>query len=141
MIHLKQQKICDNLFTLACDNHNNTRGRLVSAVVYKNQIISYGFNSKKSHPFVIPFQKNEDAIYLHAETDAIKNALKRVSVEQLSKCDLYVIRAKQKSPSDKTMIYGMSKPCKGCSKCISTFGLRSVIYSTDEGELVKVMSV
>lgn len=138
MLTQKQEKFCSSLFALACDNHNKTRGRLVAAVVYKNQIISYGFNSKKSHPFVIPFQKNKDAIYLHAETDAIKNALKMVSVEQLSKCDLYVIRAKQTSPTNKTMVYGISKPCNGCSKCINTFGLRSVIYSTDVGELVKV---
>lgn len=138
MITSKQNKICKSLFDLACDNDNKTRCRLVAAVVYKNQIISYGFNSKKSHPFVIPFQKNDDAIYLHAETDAIKNALKRVSVEQLSKCDLYVVRSKYVDKRKTTMTLGLSKPCKGCSRCITQFGLRSVIYSTDDGEFVKL---
>jgi tRNA(Arg) A34 adenosine deaminase TadA len=138
MLTIKQQKICDNLFALACDHRATSNARIVAAIVYKNQIVSYGFNSKKSHPFVIPYQKNEDAIFLHAETDAIKNALKRISVDQLSKCDLYIIRAKQVSSKNKNMIFGMSKPCKGCAKCISQFGLRSVIYSTDDGEFVKL---
>jgi len=133
-ITTKQKKICDNLFSLACDHNSTVRARIMAAVVYKNQIISYGFNSKKSHPFVIPFQKNDDAIYLHAETDAIKNALKRITVEQLAKCDLYVIRAKQLSSTNRRMKLGMSKPCKGCAKCISQFGLRNVIYGTDTGE-------
>ena len=128
----KQQKITRTLFQLAKDNETATRAKLVAAVVYKNQIISFGFNSKKSHPFVIPFQKNEDAIYLHAETDAIKNALRTIGVDQLAKCDLYVVRAKYTDKNRSNVQLGMAKPCKGCAKCISQFGVKRVIYSTDE---------
>lgn len=132
MLTNKQQKITNTLFALARDHNGASRARLVAAVVYKNKIISFGFNSKKTHPFVIPYQKNDDAIYLHAETDAVKNALKHISVEQLSKCDLYVVRVKFADRNRRIPQLGMAKPCKGCSQCINTFGLRNVIYSTDE---------
>jgi tRNA(Arg) A34 adenosine deaminase TadA len=132
MLTNKQQKIVRTLFQLARDNDTSTRAKLVAAVVYKNQIVSFGFNSKKSHPFVIPFQKNEDAIYLHAETDAIKNALRTIGIDQLTKCDLYVVRAKYTDKNRSDIHLGMAKPCKGCARCISQFGIKRVIYSTDE---------
>jgi tRNA(Arg) A34 adenosine deaminase TadA len=135
MLTHKQSKIVDTLFMLASDHEATGNAKIVAAVVYKNQIISYGFNQLKSHPFIIPYQKNEDAIYLHAETDAIKNALKRITVDQLSKCDLFIIRAKQKSSTSNKIVYGIAKPCDGCAKCISTFGLKKVYYSTNEQDI------
>lgn len=139
MLTNKQKKIVDNLFMLASDHEATANAKIVAALVYKNQIISYGFNRRKTHPFIIPYQKNEDAIYLHAETDAIKNALKRISVDQLTKCDLFIIRSKQKSSIKKGGIcFGMAKPCDGCTKCIATFGLRNVYYSTNEQEIKRM---
>lgn len=133
MLSKKQEKIIDNLRILANDTPGCARARMVAAIVYKNQVISYGFNERKTHPFVRPFQKNDEAIYLHAETAAIKNALKRLSVEQLSRCDLYIVRSKTvyKGKNKFDQIFGMAKPCSGCQKCIQSFGLRKVFYSTD----------
>ena len=56
-------------------SHRGLRARLAACVVYKRDIVSFGINQLKSHPFQAKFSKNEDSIFLHAETDAIKNAL------------------------------------------------------------------
>jgi len=99
--------------------------QIAAAIVYKRQLISVGFNQKKTHPFQKTFSKNPDAIYLHAETSAIYNALKKVSVEELKKCSLYIFRIKSDGST------GLAKPCVGCMKCITTFDLKAVYY-TDE---------
>lgn len=106
--------------------------RISAAIVYKNDIVAFGVNTRKSHPFQAKFGKNEDAVYLHAETDAIKNALKYITVEELEKSTLYICRVKFTDTHRKKMIFGLSKPCCGCARCISTFGIKNVIYSLDE---------
>jgi len=105
--------------------------RVSAAIVYKNDIVSFGVSARKSHPFQAKYGKNEDAVYLHAETDAIKNALKYISVEELEKSTLYICRIKFTDTHKKNMIFGLSKPCCGCAKCISTFGIKNVVYSLD----------
>lgn len=105
--------------------------RVSAAVVYKNNIISFGINARKSHPFQAKFGKNKDAVYLHAETDAIKNALKYITIDELEKSTLYVCRIKFTDTMKKGMIFGLSKPCPGCTRCIVNFGIQSVIYSLD----------
>ena len=69
---------------------NRTGARLASAIVFKNQVVSYGVNQNKSHPFHSRFSDHDDAIFLHAETDAIKNALKRIEEEDLIKAIHYL---------------------------------------------------
>ena len=127
-------KILENIFQLAQDTEGAGNSRLAACIVYKNKIISYGFNQKKTHPFQSQYSKNEDAIYLHSETDAIKNALKRVDPEILEKSTLCVVRAKRNSDNHKEWIFGLAKPCCGCAKAIATFGIKNVIYTTDEGD-------
>lgn len=105
--------------------------RISAAIVFKNNIVAFGINARKSHPFQAKFGKNEDSVYLHAETDAIKNALKYISIEELSKSTLYVCRVKFSDTMKRSMIFGLSKPCSGCSRCIATFGIRNVVYSLD----------
>ena len=105
--------------------------RVSAAIVYKNDIVSFGVSARKSHPFQAKYGKNEDAVYLHAETDAIKNALKYISVEELEKSTLYICRIKFTDTHKKNMIFGLSKPCCGCAKCISAFGIKNVVYSLD----------
>ena len=80
--------------------------RLAACVVYKNDIVSFGLNEKKSHPFQAKYGKNSDAVYLHAETSAIKNALKYLSVEELADSSLYVCRVKFYDQNKKKLIFG-----------------------------------
>ena len=125
-------EIQDEIFKLAQSVEPVRGARIAAAVVRRGKVISYGYNHKKSHPFQTRFCKNPHAIFFHAEVHAIKNALKSVDVEDLYKCELYIVRAKR-DKANRKWITGMSKPCSGCQKCIDLFDLKSVYYSI-EGE-------
>ena len=125
--------VMDNLFKLAEASPNDTRAQLAACIVYKKEVISYGFNRKKSHPFQAKFGVNCDSIFLHAETDAIKNALRKIDVDKLAKTTLYVARVKKPHPRAKKMVGGLAKPCLGCAKAISTYAIRRVVWSLDDG--------
>lgn len=107
--------------------------KMASAIVYRNKIISVGMNSMKSHPLQAKYAKNEHAIFLHSEIAAIKNALREVSVDDLSKCDIYVVRVKKEKPFTKKYVLGLAKPCAGCERAIAEFGLKKVVYTCDDG--------
>ena len=109
------------------------RSRLAAMLVYKNDVIAVGYNKKKTHPLAQRFQKHEEAIYLHAEIDCIKNALRIVEPEILQKCTMYVLRMKRPDRNPKTFVRAMSKPCCGCHHAIEQFGIKKVYYTTDEG--------
>jgi deoxycytidylate deaminase len=79
----------------------------------------------------VEFGKNQDSLFLHAEVDAIKNALRLISVDQLSKSELYVVRVKRVE-GKKGWFKGLAKPCEGCQRAIETFNLKAVHYTTDE---------
>ena len=127
-------EIFNETFKLAQSVEPVRGARIAAAVVRRGKVISYGYNHKKTHPFQTRFCKNPHAIFFHAEVHAIKNALKSVDVEDLSKCELYIVRAKR-DKANRKWITGMSKPCSGCQKCIDLFDLKSVYYSI-EGEIV-----
>ena len=105
--------------------------KLSAAIVQKNRIISVGQNSYKSHPFQKRFGKTTDSIFLHAETSAIVKAIKELDTTDLSNCDLYICRMKRCS-RNLNDIYGLAKPCIGCARAITEFGIRNVFYTTNE---------
>ena len=106
--------------------------RLAACVVYKNDIVSFGINEMKSHPFQAKWGTNKEAIFLHAEVSAIKNALKQITLKEFEKSTLYVCRVRYEDWTKQRLVFGLSKPCDGCIRCISTFNLRSVYYSLDD---------
>lgn len=130
----KHSRYLNILSKLATDIVSPVSGnaRLAACVVLKNNIVSFGVNEKKSHPFQARYGKNKDAVYLHAETAAIKNALKYISVAELEKATLYVCRVKFSDAAKKAFIFGLSKPCSGCFRCINTFNIKQVVYSLDK---------
>lgn len=111
------------------ENLSDRRFRHVAAIVYRNKIIALGHSHKKSHPFQSKYRKNEDAIYWHAETHAIFNALKIVDSDTLKKCRLYVCRVK--NDQDERQMFGLSKPCDGCQECIDDHQIPTVVYTLD----------
>jgi deoxycytidylate deaminase len=110
--------------------------RLIAAVAHRGNILSFGSNSMRSHPFQQRFGRNSDAMFWHAETNAIYNFLRHHNSDDLSKTSLYVMRIKRPSESSKNWVLGMSRPCKGCQKCIMDFGIPRVIYTTDNQTFV-----
>lgn len=102
------------------------RIKLAAGVVYKNRLVAVGINSYKSHPLMTKFGKNPEAIYLHAEVDAIKNALRVLSLQELEKSDILVVRVKKDGHDYKTCL---AKPCEGCARAIEAFNLRNLYYT------------
>jgi len=130
--HIRYLNILSKVATDTITTPNNN-AKLAACVVYKNNLISFGVNERKTHPFQAKYRKNKDSVFLHAETAAIKNALKHLNVEELSKSTLYVCRVKFLNEERQKLIFGLAKPCSGCFHCINIFGIRKVIFSLDNG--------
>ena len=130
--------IVHTLAKIAAANPNPTE-KMAAAIVYRNKIISIGMNSMKSHPMAAKYAKNNQAIFLHAEVSAIKNALREIEVDDFAKCDIYIARVKKEKPFTKKYVWGLAKPCIGCQRAIREFGLRKVVYTTDEHGTYEVM--
>ena len=133
-----KKEILETLAKIA-EANDDSNIRFAAAIVRGNRIVSVGFNHKKSHPLQARFCKNEHAIFLHAEIAAIKNALKELSVEELSRTDLYITRVKKPKSFSKKFVWGLAKPCCGCQRAIEEFGIRGVVYTTDENGAYEVM--
>lgn len=123
------QKHLSLLATVAEDVIPVANARLAAAVIYKNKIISIGTNQYKSHPFALRYSKNPDAIFLHAEADAILKATKKISNKQLTKSSLIVARIKL--GHDRKPMFGLARPCGGCRSCIIAHGLSKTVYTND----------
>jgi len=115
--------------------NNDMKMKLAASLVLRNEIISVGFNSDKSHPLQARFSKNPDSIFKHAEVDCIINALKHIDKEDLGNSTLYVYRVKRQHKGGLDWVDGMSEPCPGCKKAIQHFGIKKVVYSTDDSSL------
>ena len=114
----------------------NGQFRMAAAVVYRNQIIATGVNQMKTHPLMIHPAYRKDQTFLHAEVDAIRNALRTISQEQLARCELRIVRVKRPYNASKTWIHGLAKPCPGCARVIANFGIEKVRW-TEDPELAK----
>ena len=109
------------------------QARVAAALVYKNDILSIGVNKKKSHPFQKKYSAHPDAIYLHAETDAIYNAIKDGhSLKTIADSELVICRMKWGDGSKQAFTQGLARPCPGCYKAIVTFDIKAVHYTLEE---------
>jgi deoxycytidylate deaminase len=105
--------------------------RIAACVVYKNELISVGVCSYKTHPLQRRYGRNQHSVYLHAEVDAIIKAQKRVEARGISlkKCTLYVARVKRPAAFATSFIAGLAKPCEGCMKAIREAGIGKVVFT------------
>lgn len=140
MEDLANTRIVNTLRQAAVDNDINMRHKLAAGIVYKRSLIAVGVNSFKTHPLMLRYGKNDQSVYLHAEIDVIKNALKIIDVTDLEQCDLYVYRVKKAAQYSPRWITGLARPCSGCQRAIEAFGFRSVFYTTDHGQQWEHMS-
>jgi deoxycytidylate deaminase len=127
------ENIFNTLRVLAVDVAPIKSSRMTAAIVRGKEIISFGANQMRTHPFQAKFGKNPESLFWHAETNAIFNALRVVDVDSLKKADLYVCRVKYSSTKREQFILGNAKPCMGCAKCIADFGVKRVFYTTETG--------
>lgn len=132
MISLRDHRMMSLLRRQAIDVKAVKSSRIAAAVVLKNDIISLGHCQKRTHPFQARYSKNPEAIYLHAETNAISNALNHLPKRELEKATLYIRRVKLPSKDSIEFVDGLAKPCPGCMRAILAFNLKKVVYSTEE---------
>lgn len=123
--------IHNTLFRLAEITEGLHKSRHTAAIIYQDNLISLGTNRKKTDPFQIRFAKCESSIYLHAETRAIKLALNHLTPRQLKKSTLVVLRIKYNWKTNQ-YVMANSFPCIGCQRAVVEFGIKRVLYSTDD---------
>jgi len=128
----KHQRRLNDLFNLAMHHDASGLSPIVASIYISNRVVSYGFNSRKTHPLQYKYSKNPSAICIHAEIDAIKNALRVVNAEALLSSTLYIARAKSPGPRKPKTLMGLAKPCEGCARAIAAFGIRNVFYTEDQ---------
>jgi deoxycytidylate deaminase len=88
-----------------------------AVIVYKNKIISTGFN------YLCDYLNDNYSI--HAEVSAINKLLYNKKILEL--CDIYVVRI---APAIYNNCLKNSKPCKSCTNIIKKYNLRNIYYST-----------
>lgn len=120
---MRDQKVFDQLHLIAKDIVPVRRFRHAAAIVVKREIVGLGINRLKSHPLQIKFARNPESIYLHAEIDALRNALHRVTAEDLRRATLYVLKLDSRGNR------GNSAPCEGCAKMVDYFNIRKVVHT------------
>lgn len=93
----------------------------VGAAIFKGtKLVSYGWNSRKSHPRSHTIQKGH-----HAEFAALMANWKY----DLIGATIYVTRLTRGGN------IGIAAPCKECRKLIEACGLKRVVFTNREGEV------
>ena len=96
----------------------STRAHVGCLIVYRGVVIAIGHNQLKSHPLQAHYKNYR--IYLHAEVDALRKALRVIHEDDLMYCKVYVLRLKY---SDTGWIQAMAKPCMDCMSTLVNFGV------------------
>jgi len=109
---------------LARDSAPYAGARVAAILAHRGEILSLGFNGSKTHPFQAKYCKNRHAVFWHAETQAIRNAIKRNHENILSKSSMYVLRLTTAGRP------ALSMPCEGCAKAIGQYNIGRVLYTT-----------
>ena len=99
--------------------HGQTIAHVGALIVYRGCILALGHNQLKSHPLQADYKNYR--IYLHAEMDALRKALRSIGKEELAQCYLYVLRLKR---GGRGWIRGCAKPCNDCMVVLVGFGLQ-----------------
>lgn len=122
----KHKKIIQRLISSIRDRSFCVGNAKVAAcLVYKNKVF-FGENKAKTNSFMYNYY-NEYNVYTHAEVDAIKQASKSLTEKEFSKATLYIVRVKKSGE------LALARPCKkGCQQLIRSYGIKSVIYTTNE---------
>ena len=106
---------------------NNQHGAVVAK---KNRVLGKGCNMYKSHPKWgaerIDTRHSLQFFTIHAEANAIRRAVnKGIDVRGAT---IYVTRTGSQSQ--------LSRPCADCQKLIEEYGIRKVVYTDEEGNII-----
>lgn len=114
-------------------NSDFDRQKVGCVLVFKNKIVVFGYNSKKTYPIQKKYNlfrnfsrtdKTTNNGMIHAEMMCLqKTKYLNLNWEEVS---LYVARAK----IDGTQ--GLAKPCEACQKAIKERGIETVYYTLED---------
>lgn len=101
--------------------------------IYKKQIIGVGYNTNKTHPLQMKYNKYRNLEWngiqpkakLHAEMMCLL-CIKDLNVD-FSKVKLYIYR------EDKNSHLALSKPCNACMRAIKDLGIKEINYTNYNG--------
>ncbi len=119
----KQDKSFLNIAIKAAEL-STMRQRHAAVIVKSGRVLAIAVNSFRSHPCQTETDRIKSDCSLHAEVAALKR------VKNSRGCTLFVARINNGS----TIRY--SKPCLHCEDAIEVAGIKRVVYTTDEMELV-----
>jgi len=101
--------------------------RLEARVYYKGHLICAGYNSYTNSSKLQRRFGGDKRPFVHAELDAIREAIYHVGIDSLAQCELYIERYK----ADGTL--GLAKPCECCQRALEMFKFKRVYYTTERG--------
>jgi len=137
-IEQPNRRVIRMLTRLAIENPGTrTRYKMSAGIVHRRDLVATGVNSYKSHPLMAGPGYNSEQIFMHAEVDAVRNALRLINQSDLAQCAIYVLRVKR-SRDLTGWQYGMAKPCRGCARVIASFGITRVWWSLDQEPVLSV---
>ena len=87
-------------------------------IIYRGKIIGRGFNK-----ICVPCVNRVNQYSIHAEVDAIQDALRRVHKNELKKSTLLVVRLNN---CGETL---NSQPCQNCQNYIKQMGIKIAYYT------------
>lgn len=92
--------------------------RMAAVIMDGKREVSWGWNSRRSHPLQFRFSQRHDKICVHAEVSALAAA--REPVDGMA---MYVARVlKDGSPA-------LAKPCSACQSALAAFGIENVSWT------------
>lgn len=108
-------------------------------VVYKNKVLSAACNCNKTHPIQREYNKyrfdineNYSPDTLHAEIHALI-PISNMNIDW-SRVTVFIYR-KMKSRE-----HGMARPCASCLAYIKKIGIKTIVYTTDDGYAIEKIS-
>jgi tRNA(Arg) A34 adenosine deaminase TadA len=121
---------------LIADKSNLKTANHGAVVVYRGKIVGRGYNK-----YCVENKNKINHWSVHAEVDAINNALRKISSDDLRKSSLIVVRKLKEGSqiyNDQTLTksqnlvckqIGYSEPCKSCANFIRLKGIKTCYYS------------
>lgn len=111
----RYQRFAKVAFELAAASDHKGDHKLCALVVWKNEVLSVGYNQHKTHPISADTKLQQ----LHAEMHAL------LRCPDPEGADVIVVRAKASGRP------GLARPCAVCEGILRRSGVRRVLYTID----------
>lgn len=111
---------------LAKENEVEGLPKMAAIIAKRKKVMSTGYNKRKTHPMMLKFTDNHLRVCVHAEVDAIINALKTHTEKELKGAEIFVARILKNGQR------GIAKPCNICQKALDSYGITAIHYTEYE---------